>query len=765
MTLVGELALWVALVMAAWGTTVSYAGGAMRDRSLIASGERATYATLAFVLLSSLGLVSVLLRSDFSIKYVASYTSANLPTPYKISALWAGQSGSLLFWTLILSMYAASAVWFNRRRLPELAPYVAGTLSLVTLFLLLVTAFGSNPYERLVWPPPDGRGMNPQLQNPGMAIHPPSLYLGYVATAVPFAFAVAALITRRVGSEWLGAVRRWALLSWSFLTIGIVLGMWWAYVELGWGGHWAWHPVEDASFLPWLACTAFLHSTMGQENRGMLRKWNVTLVITTFLLAAFGTFFTQSGIISSAHAFAQSTVGYWFVGFLILGISVSAYLVGTRLRDFEATARLESTVSREASFQFDTLLLVGIAFSVLWGTLFPLISEAVGGTNSAVGAPFFEQVNLPLVLGLLTLTGVGPLIAWRSESVANLRRQFTGPLVSAAVAGMLLIALGMRDVYALIAYVIAAFVMGTIVQEFAKGVRARRVMQGERHGKALVHLVARNRRRCGRYMVQVGIVVLFAAFAGLAFKKESVISLTPGETFTTTDPYGAEWSFTSNGVSRFQQLNRHVTAVALQSMRTGGAPELLTTEKRQHVDSRGVPTFEPSTEVGIHETWRQDVYVVLAGVSGEERAEIRITFNPLVRWVWAGGVIVLIGGLVVMWPHAESTRLQRGYLAPLDPAAVAGATDAVAPGKEIIDAFVGTDGESILLLPHNQRFNWAGWLTPFAAIGGGPALILIPLRKWREVARSAETVPRARVVEGTPDELARLDAALRNDAR
>ena len=674
MTLVGELALWVALVMAAWGMVVSFAGGALRNRSLIASGERAAYATFAMVVLSSAGLVSALLRSDFSIKYVASYTSANLPTAYKLSAFWAGQSGSLLFWTLILSFYATLAVWFNRKRLPELAPYVAGTLSAVTLFFLLVTAFGSNPYERLSWLPPDGRGMNPQLQNPGMAIHPPNLYLGYVATAVPFAFAVAALITRRLDADWLGAVRRWALLSWFFLTIGIVLGMWWAYVELGWGGYWAWDPVENASFLPWLTGTAFLHSIMIQEKRGMLRKWNVTLVIATFLLAVFGTFITRSGIISSVHSFAQSTVGYWFAGFLLLGIAVSAYLVTTRLRDLEATARLESMVSREASFLFNNLLLVGIAFSILWGTMFPIISEAVRGTKITVGAPFFNQVNVPLGLLLLGLTGIGPLIAWRRASVKNLRRQFTGPVVCGLVAGMLLIAFGMRDVYAIIAYVLAAFVMGTIVQEFAKGTRARRAMHGESHVMALIHLIARNRRRYGGYIVHVGIVVLFAAFAGLAFKKEFDVSLVPGETFTATDPYGDEWTFTSNGVSRFEQLNRQVTAVALQATRAGDQAELITTEKRQHVDSRGVPTFEPSTEVGIHESWRQDVYLVLAGVTDGERAEVRITFNPLVRWVWLGGVIMLIGGLVVMWPQAQTKRVQSGYLAPLEPAA-AGAGD------------------------------------------------------------------------------------------
>lgn len=406
----------------------------------------------------------------------------------------------------------------------------------------------------------------------------------------------------------------------------------------------------------------------------MLRKWNVTLVIATFLLAVFGTFITRSGIISSVHSFAQSTVGYWFAGFLILGIAVSAYLVSTRLKDLKATARLESMVSREASFLFNNLLLVGIAFSVLWGTLFPIISEAVRGTKITVGAPFFNQVNIPLGLLLLALTGVGPLIAWRRASVKNLRRQFTGPVVCGLVAGMLLIAFGMRDVYALIAYVLAAFVMGTIVQEFAKGTRARRAMHGENYVTALVHLIARNRRRYGGYIVHVGIVVLFAAFAGLAFKKEFDVSLAPGETFTATDPYGDEWTFTSNGVSRFEQLNRQVTAVALQATRAGDKPELITSEKRQHVDSRGVPTFEPSTEVGIHESWRQDVYVVLAGVTEGERAEIRITFNPLVRWVWFGGVIMLIGGLIVMWPQAQTKRVQSGYLAPLEPA-TAGAGD------------------------------------------------------------------------------------------
>jgi cytochrome c-type biogenesis protein CcmF len=667
MILLGELSLWVALLMAAWGTTVSFSGGVLRRANLVASGERAIYATFAFVLVAALGLWTALFQSDFSIKYVASFTSSNLPRPYKFAALWAGQAGSLLFWALILTLYAAIATFANRARNRELMPYVTGTLSAVTLFFLLVTCLGSNPFERLDWLPPDGRGMNPQLQNPGMAIHPPNLYLGYVATTVPFAFAVAALFTRKLDAGWLGAVRRWALVSWFFLTVGITLGMWWAYVELGWGGYWAWDPVENASFLPWLTGTAFLHSIMVQEKRGMLRKWNVTLVVATFLLSILGTFITRSGVISSVHSFAQSSVGYWSAGFLVALMAATAYLVATRLADLRAQAQLESMVSREASFLFNNLVLVGIAFSVLWGTLFPILSEAVRGEKITVGPPFFNQVNIPLGLLLLALTGIGPLIAWRRASTANLKRQFTMPLLGGLAVGVCLVALGMRDVWALIAFTLAGFVMTTILQEFAKGIGARRKMHGENPALALIRLVSRNRRRYGGYIVHVGIVVLFAAFAGLAFKKDYDVTLQPGQAYAATDPYGHQWRFVSQGVSRFEQLNRQVTAIALDVSRDGRRMPLIRSEKRQHVDSRGVPTFEPSTEVGIQSSLRQDVYVVLAGVNEDETAELRITFNPLTWWVWYGGIIMALGGLIVMWPQAERRRVQGGYVTTLAP--------------------------------------------------------------------------------------------------
>ena len=668
MILLGELSLWVALLMAAWGTTAGFAGAVTGRAELQASAQRAVYAMCGFTVLAALGIWTALLTSDFSIAFVAEYTSANLPSVYKFTAFWAGQAGSLLFWAFILSIYSAIAVYTGRRSNRALMPWVVPTLSVIALFFIMVLCFGANPYTRLDWIPPDGRGMNPQLQNPGMAAHPPNLYLGYIATAVPFAYAVGALITRRLDNEWLTSVRRWVLVSWFFNSVGIVLGMWWAYVELGWGGYWAWDPVENASFLPWLVNTAFLHSIMVQEKRGMLRKWNVTLVVSAFLLAILGTFITRSGVISSVHAFAQSSVGYWFGVFLVAAVAITIFLVATRLKDLQATAELESMVSREASFLFNNLLLVGIAFSVLWGTLFPILSEAVRGTKITVGPPFFNTVNVPLGLGLLALTGIGPLIAWRRASLANLKRQFTGPIVMGVVAAVLLLALGMRSVYPVIAYALAAFVLTSIAQEFQKGARARHRMYGESYPVALARLVGRNRRRYGGYIVHIGIVVLFAAFAGFAFREEFDVTLKGGQRYQAVDPYGAHWTFISQGVSEYDELNRQTTAVLLEAWRDGKRVGVIKSEKRQYVDSRGNATFEPATEVGIMGGLRQDVYVVLAGVVAEDTAEMRITFNPLVWWVWYGGMIVALGGLIVMWPQAERRKTQAGYAAALAPA-------------------------------------------------------------------------------------------------
>ncbi len=399
----------------------------------------------------------------------------------------------------------------------------------------------------------------------------------------------------------------------------------------------------------------------------MLRKWNVTLVVSAFLLSIFGTFITRSGIISSVHSFAQSPVGMWFAAFLVVAMVVTAFLVSTRLSDLKSNAQLESMVSREAAFLYNNLVLVGIAFSVLWGTLFPIISEAVRGNKITVGPPFFNTVNIPLGLLLLLLTGIGPLIAWRRASVANLRRQFIVPVSVAITAGVLCFAFGVHNLAALLSYTFGAMVVATLVQEFYKGVGARHKMYGESRLIALPRLIARNRRRYGGYIVHLGIVVVFAAFAGLAFKREFDLTLKAGESKTVTDAWGHQWTFLSQGISRYKSLNREVTAIALDVARDGEPAGVITSEKRQHVDSRGAPTFEPSTEVGIKGSFALDVYVVLAGVRNVEDAEIRVSFNPLVRWVWLGGALMALGGLVVMWPQADRERVQSGYAAVLKP--------------------------------------------------------------------------------------------------
>src|SRR5204862_5163738 len=440
MTVLGNLALWLALLVGVWGALAGFVGGRPGRPDLAHSARRAVFAMCGALLVAVFALEWALFQHDFNVEYVAAYTSRNLPIFYTWSALYAGQKGSLLFWATVLSVFGSLALVLTPRRHAELLPTVAGVVSLVAAFFISVLRFGhANPFQRLPYTPLDGSGLNPQLQNPGMVFHPPMLYLGYISITIPFAFALAALLSKRLDADWLVAIRKWTLLSWLFLSIGICLGMWWAYVELGWGGYWAWDPVENASLLPWLVMTAFLHSVMIQEKRGMLKKWNLALIIGAWLLSIFGTFITRSGVIASVHSFTQSSVGYFFLAFLVLAAALSFALYASRLPLLEAEATLESMVSREASFLFNNLLLIGIAFSVLWGTLFPILSEAIKGTKITVGPPVFNQVNVPLGLALLAMTGIGPLIAWRRASLPNLRRQFAVPLTSCVFALLILL--------------------------------------------------------------------------------------------------------------------------------------------------------------------------------------------------------------------------------------------------------------------------------------------------------------------------------------
>jgi len=677
MTLLGPLSLWLAFLVGLWGAITGFAGGAQGRVDLQRSARHATFALFGALLVAVISLEIGIFRHDFSLEYVAAYTSRNLPTFYLWSALYAGQKGSLLFWATVLSLFASLVQLLTSRRHRVYLPYVAAVTCLVATFFISVMLFAADPFERLGFTPLDGRGMNPQLQNPGMVFHPPMLYLGYISITIPFAFAIAALLSRKLDAEWLVAVRKWTLVSWLFLSIGLLIGMWWAYVELGWGGYWAWDPVENAALLPWLVMTAFLHSVMIQEKRGMLKKWNLALILGAWLLSIFGTFITRSGVIASVHSFTQSSVGYFFLAFLVIAGVASFVLYWTRLPLLQAEATLESMVSREASFLFNNLLLIGIAFSVLWGTLFPILSEAVKGTKITVGPPFFNQVNVPLGLALLAMTGVGPLIAWRRASVPNLRRQFAVPLTTGVFALLILLVGGMRDVGALMAISLGGFVFATVIQEFARGARARHRQYGEPTALAVVQLLARNRRRYGGYVVHVAIVLLFVAFAGMAFKTETQATLRPGESVTLKSPYGHVYTFTHVSVSQYNALNREITAALVDVRRDGKPIGRLRTEKRQHVDALGRPTFEPSTEVGIRSGLREDLYVVLGGlVNGTEQAVYRFTINPLVWWVWFGGFVLVLGGLIVLWPGgapvavkgSSASRVQAGYAVKLEPA-------------------------------------------------------------------------------------------------
>jgi cytochrome c-type biogenesis protein CcmF len=678
-TLLGQFCLWLALLTALWGAGLAFFAPLGRRPDLARTAQRTAYGVAVALLVAALALWQGLLTHDFNIDYVARYTSRNLPEAYIFAAFWAGQQGSLLFWAVVLAGFAALAQALTSRRHEALLPYVAGVTNVVIAFFVLTMLFSANPFARLPSTPEDGNGLNPQLQNPGMTIHPPLLYLGYISITIPFAFAMAALLSRRLDTGWVQAIRKWTLLSWLFLSAGITVGMWWAYVELGWGGYWAWDPVENASLLPWLTMTAFLHSVMIQEKRGMLKRWNVGLIVASFLLSIFGTFITRSGVIASVHSFTQSNVGYFFLAFL-LGAGVLAFaLLYSRWPQLEPEAKLESLASREAAFLFNNLALVGIAFSVLWGTLFPIISEAVRGTKITVGPPFFNRVNVPLGLFLVLLTGIGPLIAWRKASVQNLRRQFILPVVTGLVTGALLVAMGIRDTYALIAWALAGFVIGTVGQEFFRGVRARHRMHGEPVLVALGRLIGRNRRRYGGYIVHIGIITYIIAFAGMAFKVTREVTLSPGESTEIRSPYGHTYRLSHLGVSQYQNANRFVSAAALEIQRDGTGIGRITSEKRQHVDSFGRKTFEPSTEVGIRSTLQEDLYVVYAGsVGGTDRATYAISINPLVVWVWIGAAILIAGGLITMWPggavitRRERTEAQAGYEAPLVGAGVEG---------------------------------------------------------------------------------------------
>jgi cytochrome c-type biogenesis protein CcmF len=645
---VGRLAVCLALLFAGYSVAAALRGGVGRRADWIRSAEHAAYAVFALVAVATVILLRALLRHDFTLEYVAAYSSSTLPTQYTVAALWGGQKGSLLFWSFMLTLFSTIVHWQNRERNRALMPWVTVTLMTIAIFFLALLTFVTDPFERLPVAAREGQDLNPLLQNYWMMIHPPSLYTGYVSASVPFAFAIGALASGRLGDQWIRTTRRWALFSWAFLSLGNLLGARWAYEVLGWGGYWAWDPVENAAFMPWLVSTAYLHSVMIQEKKDMLRIWNMVLVLLTFALTIFGTFLTRSGVISSVHSFTQSGLGPFFIGFLLFVIVVAGGLVAYRLPELRTAATVESFLSREAAFLFNNLVLVGIAFAVFWGTVFPVLSEWVRGVKITVGPPFFNRVNAPLGLALLFLAGVGPAIAWRRASPKNLRRAFVGPVAAGVVAAVALAVARVPLGYAYVTFVLGMFVLGTVGQEFWRGVRARQAMLHESAPRALTRLVGKNRRRYGGYLIHVGVVALFVGIAASnAFRVEAQQTLRAGEEMDV-----GKFRLRYERISAEEDPHVSRTSAVVSVWRDGRQIATLAPEKRFYKKPQ-----QPTTEVAMRSTLREDLYLVLGSYDPPSGlVTLQAYVNPLVAWLWIGGFIMALGTTVTMWPSAAERR-------------------------------------------------------------------------------------------------------------
>lgn len=641
--------LALALVVAIIGIALALLGGRRDDLALVASARNAVFAVAALVLTAAVLLWIALLTNQFQFEYVASHVERNLPVFYKFSALWGGQAGSLLFWTLILSGYSTLAMIGFRNQHRQLMPYVIATLLTTTAFFLVIVIFAANPFKKLGFVPADGTGLNPLLQNYWMVIHPIGLYLGYVGMAVPFAFAVAALATKQLGNTWIRSIRRWTLIPWLFLSLGILMGSQWAYIELGWGGYWAWDAVENASLLPWLTATAFLHSIVIQERRGMLKVWNLVLVFLTYELVLIGTFITRSGVIESVHAFALSNVGPIFLGFIAFSIFGYLWLLLDRLPLLRSDNELDSMLSRESGFLFNNVVFVGIAFATFFGTTFPMFSELITGNKISVAAPWFNKVNGPILVVLLILMGAGPLLGWRRSTPATLRENFQWPLLATVIAPALLFVFGIRDALPLVGLALCTFVLATIVQEFARGAGARRRITGESWPRALINLTQKNQRRYGGYIVHLGIIMMALGIIGNTFfQMEAQGTLKRGESLAIKD-----YVLTYSGLRQVQQPTHTEVLAPLQVTRNGQDIGFVQPQKNLYFKTPDQPT----SEVGLRIFATEDLYAVLAGWDGNgESASFKVFVNPLMIFLWLGGLVLALGTLTSLWPHTQSVR-------------------------------------------------------------------------------------------------------------
>lgn len=641
---IGFIALMLALGFSVLTIIIAMVGAVRGLPQAITSAKRAVLVVAGFLIIATIALVVSFLTHDFGVKYVAEQSSLSMPWYFTSAAFYGGQEGSLLYWALMLGVFSAIFVFTSRRAPAKLVPYVLAVLMVIEGFFLLVLVTVSNPFARTPNPPLDGNGLNPLLMDPGMLVHPPMLLMGYMSFALPFAFAVAALLSGELNNDWLRAIRRWTLASWTIQTAGLVLGSWWAYHVLGWGGYWGWDPVENAALLPWLTSTAFLHSTMVQERRGMLKVWNMFLVIASFALSIFGTFEVRSGIISSVHSFAYSDIGGYFFAFLAIVILFSISLFFFRLPKLKAEQEFDSVVSREGVFLLNNLMLLGITFATLWGTLFPLISATVRKQTMTVGAPFYNSVNGPLFAVLILAMGVGPLLAWRRTSLNALWRNLSVPAVMAALCAVILPILGITDVLANIGFSVCAFTGMAILYELWRGARVRHA-HGEPYIKAVYMLFKRYRQRYGGYVVHLGLVFLALGVIGSHFFQiQKDVTLQSGQ-----DTALGGYRFVYMGNLQHYGNDQESITSQIQIWRDGTLLTYIYPGRTMYKNFDD----QPASQISISTFGLTDLYVFLGDWKGSKQATIRLFINPLVPLVWWGGLLMLLGGVLCWWPDAR----------------------------------------------------------------------------------------------------------------
>jgi cytochrome c-type biogenesis protein CcmF len=643
---IGALSVLLAFCFAVYAILASVIGKLTKRPFLTLSAERAVYSIWVLITIAAGILIYSLMTGDYRMAYVAHYTNRAMPLRYKYTAWWGGQEGSLLFWNWLLASYGAVVVFRNQRKFREMMPWVVSVMMATQVFFLTLVVFIESPFKVLavgkrVVDVGDGQGLSALLQYWTMIIHPPMLYLGYVGFVVPFAFAIASLITKQPGEAWIHVTRRWTLVTWMFQTTGVLLGAGWAYAVLGWGGYWGWDPVENASLLPWITATAFLHSVMMQEKKGMMKVWNMVLVSATFFLCIFGTFLTRSGIVNSVHAFSQGPIGMYFVVFLSIGIAATTTLIVSRLDFLKSEAQMESVLSRESSFLFNNLVLLASCFAILWGTLFPVISEKFTGEKISVDAPFFNRINIPIAMFLLLLTGVGPLIAWRKSSFDSLRRAFLWPTVAGAIIAGGLFAMGVRSFYALVSFGLCMFVLASVAMEFVKGANAIASKDKLSFISSVIELTHRNTRRYGGYLVHVGVVIMFIGFTGTAFNQSKIVEIVKGDAFSL-----GKYDLKLVDIEQGQNDNYRWQRILVDVVKNGEHIATLKPEKRLYLAKK-----EPGSNVDIRRRPNEDLYINLAGLSDDgEKVVIQAYVFPLVSWIWVGYWVVLSGTIICLIP-------------------------------------------------------------------------------------------------------------------